>query len=523
VPPEPARGEPVDDKAAVPAAPRTARNRSFPAPVTILTLLLVVVWIATFFIPAGTYIHDASGSPVAGSFRYALSPLDFGGRVRELLLAPVNGMYGILDPATGMVGPSNTGALFGSVQVFLFILAIGGFMTVVFATGALDLGIRHLANRFRNRAALLITILTLLFGVLGSIKGWSDETLGLYPIMVPLMIALGYDRLVTVGVVSVAPYVGAAASTINPFQTGIASSKAGVSIADGIGLRLLMLALIMAATVGYTLWYASRVKADPAKSLCGIAAEDAEFAKADDRAPDPLTGAHLAVIGLVVFTYALLAFSIVPWGAFLGVPSIDPETGVTIQATASWELGWWLPELSALFLVMAVVVAFVGRLGEQAAAKAFMKGVVDFAGPAFLVTLARSVSVVMTNTKTIDTVLHAMEGLVAGASSVGFVALTFVACLPLSALVGGGTAGTALVIPILAPLGDFAGVDRSLVITTWSAAAGWLRLIIPTNAILIAGIMLARVGFDQYVRFAAPLMGILLVVIVTILTFGALL
>jgi uncharacterized ion transporter superfamily protein YfcC len=252
-------------------------------------------------------------------------------------------------------------------------------------------------------------------------------------------------------------------------------------------------------------------------------AEDAEFAKADDRAPDPLTGAHLAVIGLVVFTYALLAFSIVPWGAFLGVPSIDPETGVTIQATASWELGWWLPELSALFLVMAVVVAFVGRLGEQAAAKAFMKGVVDFAGPAFLVTLARSVSVVMTNTKTIDTVLHAMEGLVAGASSVGFVALTFVACLPLSALVGGGTAGTALVIPILAPLGDFAGVDRSLVITTWSAAAGWLRLIIPTNAILIAGIMLARVGFDQYVRFAAPLMGILLVVILTILTFGALL
>jgi len=120
-----------------------------------------------------------------------------------------------------------------------------------------------------------------------------------------------------------------------------------------------------------------------------------------------------------------------------------------------------------LFFVMAIVVGIVGRLGEQATAKAFIKGVIDFTGPAFLVTLARSVSVVMTNTKTIDTVLHAMEGLVMGASNVVFVVLIFAGSLPLSFLVGGGAAGTALTTPVLAPLGDFAGVDRALVISTW--------------------------------------------------------
>jgi uncharacterized ion transporter superfamily protein YfcC len=103
--------------------------------------------------------------------------------------------------------------------------------------------------------------------------------------------------------------------------------------------------------------------------------------------------------------------------------------------------------------------------------------------PAFLVALARGVSVIMTNAKTIDTVLHAMEGLVTGASSVTFILLIFVGSLPLSFLVGGGAAGTALTLPVLAPLGDFAGVDRALVITTWAAAAGWLRLIVPVNAI----------------------------------------
>jgi uncharacterized ion transporter superfamily protein YfcC len=263
------------------------------------------------------------------------------------------------------------------------------------------------------------------------------------------------------------------------------------------------------------------VKADPTRSLCGISDEDAALAKTDSGAPEPLSATDAIVIGLLFATFGLLAFSIVPWGAILNNAAIDPYTDKTINSPLWWELGWWLPELSALFFVMAIVVGIAGRLGEEATAKAFIKGVIDFTGPAFLVTLARSVSVVMTNTKTIDTVLHAMEGLVTGASSVAFVMLTFVGSLPLSFLVGGGAAGTALTMPVLAPLGDFAGVDRAMVITTWTAAAGWLRLIVPVNAILIASLALAKVGFDQYVRFVAPLMGILLAIILAVLLVGA--
>ena len=39
------------------------RKRGFPAPVTILTFVLIVVWVAAFFIPSGRYKFDASGSP----------------------------------------------------------------------------------------------------------------------------------------------------------------------------------------------------------------------------------------------------------------------------------------------------------------------------------------------------------------------------------------------------------------------------------------------------------------------------
>lgn len=512
------------DAAAVPGeGAAEVKKGGFPAPITILALVLVAVWVAAFLIPSGEYQLDAGGSPIAGSFKQIPPPLDIGNRVRDLLLAPVNGLYGIQDPATGQVGPFNRGKMFGSVQVFLFILAIGGFMTVVFATGALDLGIHHLAYNFRARGSLLIVALSFLFGVLGSVMAWSDESLGLYALMVPLMIALGYDRMVTVAVVSVAPFVGSIGSTINPFVIGIGASKAGVTIGDGIGLRVLLFVLVLAATILYTLWYAKRVKADSSRSLSGIGAEDAALAQADAKAPELLTGRHKLIIALVAFTFALLTFSIIPWGTILNNTAVDPDTHKTLVNPFPWELGWWLPELSAMFFVMAIVVGVVAGLGEAGTAQAFIKGVIDFTGPAFLVTVARGVSVVMTNTKTIDTVLNAMEGLLTGTSNVIFVMLTFVVSLPLSFLVGGGSAGTALTMPVLAPLGDFASVDRSLVITTWTIAGGWLRLVLPTNAILIAGLALAKVGFDQYVKFILPLMGILLVICLAMLVLGVLL
>src|ERR1700756_5754569 len=100
-----------------PSAAGEKRKRGFPAPVTILTFVLILVWIAAFFIPSGQYELDGSGSPIARSFRYVALPLDFGGRVQDLLLAPVNGMYGVQDPETGMVGPFNRGTMFGSVEV----------------------------------------------------------------------------------------------------------------------------------------------------------------------------------------------------------------------------------------------------------------------------------------------------------------------------------------------------------------------------------------------------------------------
>jgi uncharacterized ion transporter superfamily protein YfcC len=515
----------ADQKAADPAVvPEEPKQRNFPSALGILAAVILLVWVATFLIDSGRYQLDEDGQPIPGSFENVDSPLDFRDKVWELVLSPINGLYGISDAETGQVGPFNSGTLFGSAQVFLFILAIGGFMTVVFATGALDRGLSLLAHRFRARGALLIIVMSLVFALLGSVMSWSDEQLAFFALFVPLMLALGYDRLVVMAVVAVSGSIGSIGATVTPFRIGIGSDAAGVTIGDGIGLRLVLFALAMGAFLAYTLRYAKRVQADPSSSMIGFTADDeAVVAEAKTAEIEPLTGRQKIILVLFVGTFLLLTFSIIPWTDILGGNTViaDYATHETETVPYSWELGWWLPELSALFVVMAIVIGLIGGLGESGIAGNFIKGVVDFTGPAFLVAVARGVSVILNNTQTLDTVLNAMEDFVSGRSEVVFVLLMALVALPLGFLVGSGSAGMALVMPVLAPLGDFAGVDRSLVVTIYNAIGAWLNLVLPTNAILMASLALAKVRYDVYLRWLAPLMGILLVIIVAVCLVGA--
>ncbi|GGN69011.1 hypothetical protein GCM10011579_042890 [Streptomyces albiflavescens] len=78
-----------------------------------------------------------------------------------------------------------------------------------------------------------------------------------------------------------------------------------------------------------------------------------------------------------------------------------------------------------------------------------------------------------------------------------------------------------LAMPILAPLADFAGVSRAVVVTAWQSASGWTNLWVPTTAVTIGGVTLAKVGYDKYLRFIWPLLAILLLLICGFVAAGA--
>ncbi|MCB5168936.1 YfcC family protein [Streptomyces bambusae] len=489
------------------------RTFTFPSALTVLALVTVAVWALAFLIPSGRYDRDANGAPVQGTYRRVPSGQSVTDRLNDLFLAPVNGLYGVQDEKTGMVGPDLSGSLYGAAGVFLFVLAIGAFITVVFATGALDRGIARLAHRLRERGALLIAGVMLVFSVLGTVEGFAEETLGFYGLLVPMMLALGYDRLVAVGASILGAGIGVLCSTVNPFATGVASAAADISLGDGIALRFVMWIVLTAVTIGYVVRYAKRVQKDPSRSLCGFLPGDREQAAAGAGEEPELTRLHKAVLVLLVLVFAFMIFSVVPWSSAL--------TGKADAEPYSWELDWSFPQLAAMFLVAAVLVGLVARMGEQRLSSTVIQGAADFMSPALVILLARGVTVIMNNSKVTDTVLHSIEGVVKGTSSGLFAVIVFLVNLPLAFLIPSTSGHATLAMPILAPLADFAGVSRAVVVTAWQAASGWMNLWVPTTAVTIGGVALAKVGYDRYLRFVWPLLAILFVLICGFVAVGA--
>ncbi|MFC4336191.1 YfcC family protein [Salininema proteolyticum] len=482
---------------------------SFPSSYTVLAIVTLLVWLAAFFIPAGQYRTDEDGRPVSGTYEQIASDQSFIDRLRDLFLAPVNGLYGIQE-SDGRVGPDLSGDLYGAAAVFFFVLAVGAFITVTFATGALDRGIGRLAYRLRNRSLLLIVGIMVIFAVAGTVEGFAEETLGFYALIIPLMLALGYDRMTAVGAIICGAGVGVLCSTVNPFATGTASSAADIPIGDGIVLRVAMLVVLTAVTIAYVLWYANRVRKDPGKSWSGWQKGDHDIEATTE--PDPLTGRQKTALWLVVLTFVFMIFSIMPWSEIIKGPDAEPY---------GWELGWYFSELTALFLVASVIVGLVGGLGEKAMSSKIVEGFGDFVGAGFVIVLARGVTVIMNNTEITSTVLHSLEGAVSGTSSAVFSVGVFIVNIPLAFLIPSTSGHATLAMPVMAPLADFAGVPRSLVVTAWQSASGWINLVTPTTAVVMGGLALAKVRYDRYVRFVAPLMGILFVLICAFLAIAA--
>jgi uncharacterized ion transporter superfamily protein YfcC len=515
VPPDNATEEPV------------ATKWRFPSAFTVLFGVTLAVWILAFIVPAGNYkINAKSGRPIAGSYARTGSGLTFNGRLKDLFLSPVNGLLGVKSAKTGFIGPYESGELFGAASVFLFVLAIGIFITMTMRSGAIDAGIARINERMGGRGVGLIVILMIIFSIGGTTEGMAEETLGFYALVVPLMLKLGYDRLVAASVILLGAGIGTLGSTINPFATGVASGAADISIGDGIVLRLIMYVVLTAVTIAYVVRYAVRVKADPSKSFLiakaksGVAAVekgvDRDVKEDDAEAPvreaAALTVRQRAALILMGLTFAFMIFAIVPWAQVLHGSD---------ASNYRWQLGWYFPELAALFIVMAIVIGLVAGLGEKGMTDTIVSGAGDFIGVGLIIVLARGVTVIMNNSRITDTVLHSLEGAVKGTSSGVFGALLFLLNIPLALFVPSSSGHATLAMPVLAPLADFAGVGRSVVVTAFQSASGWANLFTPTSAVVMGGLAMAKVPYNKYLRFLVPLLLILLVLLAAFVAVGA--
>mgnify|MGYP003639671264 FL=1 len=464
----------------------------FPTAYTILFLLIILVAALTWMIPAGQYdrtMNEEVGREVAVPGTYQTVDPNPQGFV-DVMLAPTAGFY---DPDSYAAN---------AIDVALFVLFLGGFLGVMNATGAIDTGIRSAMRHMKGHEIWMIPILMTLFAIGGTTYGMAEETLAFYAILIPVMIAAGYDAVTGVAIILIGAGIGVLGSTINPFATVIAANAANIPFTDGILLRFLLLGGGLVICSAYVMRYAMRVKADPSYSIVAkqrdahrklfLQDQNAEFKEAT------LNGTQ--IVALVIFA---LTFAVMIWG-------------VSSQ-------GWWMARMGALFFGSAILIGLIARLGEKKLTGSFVDGARDLLGVALVVGLARGIVVIMEQGMIADTILHSAETSLGGLPELAFINLMFWIEVGMSFFVPSSSGLAVLSMPILAPLADFANVGRDLVVTAFQSANGLVNLINPTFAVVVGGLAIGRVSYDRWIAFIWPLLLILTVFITVVISAATLL
>ncbi|MBQ1655905.1 MAG: YfcC family protein, partial [Bacteroidales bacterium] len=309
------------------------KSRRFPNTYVILSILIVLCAVATLVVPPGQYVTAADGSVSFESAERA--------------------------PQTWQVFSSFYEGFIKQAGIIAFILVVGGAFWVLNATGAVAYGIDRFIARAGKYDRLVLAGLAVLFSVGGGVFGMSEETIPFVGIVVPLVIAMGYDAFTGLLVVYVASNIGFSSAFLNPFTVGIAQEMSGLPLFSGMGYRLVCWALLTAALVVFILFYASRIRKAPV----------AERAVPGTSAPGTDRRKTLILLVLLVTVVLLVV-------------------GVTC-------FHWYMAEISALFLVMGIVAGILGGFGANRIANEFAAGAKDILPAALVVGLASGIIVIL--------------------------------------------------------------------------------------------------------------------------------
>ena len=437
----------------------------FPNTFVLLFGLLALIALATWMVPGGKYDTQVIAGKtviVADSFHTVASNPQ---GPAALLMAPIKGFV----EAALIIG---------------FVLIVGGAFSVLQRTEAIDAAIKSVAKAHTHSAwvrVAIIPVFVTMFSLGGATFGMAEEAIPFVLIFIPLALALKYDSIVGVAIPFVGSQVGFATAFLNPFNVGVAQSIAGVPMFSGIGYRLICWAIATTLTIAFLMWYAARIKRQPELSPCyEMDQEKRKHLKtADFENFAGMTARHKLVLSLFAATLIVMIFGVV-------------------------QFGWYIEEIAALFLVMAIAVGAVGRLNADEFVASFMAGAKDLVSTALVIALAKATVVLMRDGHIIDTMLHALVPLIESSSPIYSAQKMFLIQSVINFFIHSGTGQAALTMPIMAPLADLVGVSRQTAILAFQF--GELTTpVIPTSGITVGVLALAGIPWTKWARWMIPL------------------
>lgn len=482
------------------------KKLSFPTAITVLFIVLVFAAILTVVVPAGLYsklVYNSSSemfeitSPsgevtemaptqesldelgVTGNLDKFLDgsiskPIAVPGTYEKVEQSPQGIMEILLAPITGV---------YDTIDIILFVFILGGCIGVLNYMGAFNAAIAVLSKLTKGKEYILIILITVIIAAGGTTFGLAEETIALYPILVPVFLAAGYDVMVCIAAIYMGSSIGTMYSTINPFSVGNASNAAGISLADGMGMRFAALVIGTIITLVYILRYAKKVKDDPTKSICYDQYEY-HMKKFGHQGEVPEFTLKMK-LSLSVFG---ASFAILVWGLVAK--------------------GWWFDTMTALFLACSILLAFTSGIGEKVFMDQFITGAADLMSVALVVGVARGINVILENGMVSDTILEFFSGAISGMNPNIFIILMMLVFIVLGFFISSSSGLAVLSVPIMAPLADTVGVSRAAIVSAYVYGLGLISFITPAGLIL-ATLAMVEVTYDKWLKFIMPLMGII--------------
>jgi len=306
----------------------------------------------------------------------------------------------------------------------------------------------------------------------------GEEYVTMVPIIVSMSLAMRMDAIVAMGMVWVPYGIGWAAAGTNPFGLFIAQGIAGVPLGSGAGLRFFMMLCFLGIAFHHIYRYALAVQKDPSSSLVA----HVDYSEGFD-APEDTAMSLRRIAILIVFVLGVIGF-----------------------VMGSKYLGWYIPELLAVFMGIGLIGAAIGGLSAGDASKAFIKGASEMTAAALIIGFARSIEVVLTDGQIIDTIINSIAGVLtnfgAEASAVGMLVVQTIC----NFFIPSGSGQAFVTMPIMSPLATLTGVPQQTAVLAYQFGDGFTNMVVPTSALVMGALALGKIPYGAWVRFVTPLL-----------------
>jgi uncharacterized ion transporter superfamily protein YfcC len=439
-----------------------------PHALTMLFGIIIFVTILTYFIPAGAFereLIDGRNRVIPGSFKafdkntpisllemFTAIPLGFKAAVEVIFIVLAGGiMFGIMEKST----------------------------TVENAVGSLvkKLGLK---NKY-----LIVVIMTFLFGFLGVAVGYENN-IAMVPIAAVLSLALGGDLILAAGISVGAMTIGFGLSPINPYTVGTGHKIAELPLFSGYLLRSILCFTALSLMAFYNVRYFKKIIKDKSKSLgLGLNEDGINLSK-------PITEYSMSSQNWMVIIAFCSGIGVILYGVFT--------------------YHWYLNELSAIFLMVALVSAIISKMDGNTISETVLKSVALAAPGAFMVGFAATIKVLMEMGNIGDSISNNLAELLQGLPLyLAAISMSISQCV-INLFIPSGSGQALATLPIMLPLGEVLGLTRQTTILAFQIGDGVTNLINPTLGGLVAMLAMCRVPLDRWFRFIFPMLGIIVII-----------